>query len=107
MDDDAEAPEELSAAADQAEPTTDDVAGKHAGEVQEPGADDVESAEVDEPTGEHVGAAPVAEVTGHPAVDAVLASLEGLEGQPVGDHVAVFENAHDTLRSALNDAGEG
>lgn len=47
------------------------------------------------------------EVTGHPAVDAVLASLEGLEKSPVGEHVPVFESAHDALRRALNDAGEG
>jgi hypothetical protein len=41
---------------------------------------------------------------GHPAVDAVLASLEGLEDMPVHDHVAVFESAHDSLRRALDQA---
>jgi hypothetical protein len=45
------------------------------------------------------------EPTGHPDVDAVVASLEDLEGRPVAEHVAVFESAHDRLRSALADAG--
>jgi hypothetical protein len=43
------------------------------------------------------------EPTGHPAVDAVLSSLEGLEQRPVGEHVAVFEQAHAGLRQALDD----
>lgn len=43
--------------------------------------------------------------TGHPEVDEVLASLDGLEERPVGEHVAVFESAHDRLRGALADAG--
>ena len=46
------------------------------------------------------------EPTGHPQVDAVLDSLAGLDGTPVEDHVAVFESAHDTLRSALANAGD-
>ena len=48
----------------------------------------------------------LAEGTGHPAVDAVLASLEGLEDMPVHDHVAVFESAHDSLRRALDQAAD-
>ncbi len=43
--------------------------------------------------------------TGNDTVDAVLASLEGLEDRPVDEHVAVFEAAHDALRGALADAG--
>ena len=43
--------------------------------------------------------------TGHPDVDAVIASLENLDGRPVAEHVAVFESAHDRLRSALAEAG--
>jgi hypothetical protein len=43
--------------------------------------------------------------TGHPEVDAVLASLADLDGRPVAEHVSVFEDAHDRLRSALADAG--
>ena len=43
--------------------------------------------------------------TGHTDVDAVVASLEELDGRPVGEHVAVFESAHDRLRAALADAG--
>jgi hypothetical protein len=44
----------------------------------------------------------LAESTGVAEVDAVLASLEGLADQPVGEHVAVFEQAHDRLRRALD-----
>ncbi len=47
------------------------------------------------------------QTTGHPAVDAVIASLDGLEERPVGEHVAVFEHAHDALRHALNDDAGG
>ncbi|RYU13031.1 hypothetical protein [Nocardioides iriomotensis] len=46
------------------------------------------------------------ESTGHPQVDAVLASLAGLDDTPVEEHVAVFESAHDTLRGALANAGD-
>lgn len=47
--------------------------------------------------------ADVAQRTGHPAVDQVLASLEGLAERPVEEHAAVFEAAHDALRAALSD----
>lgn len=47
-----------------------------------------------------------APATGSSVVDAVLASLDGLEERPVGDHVAVFEAAHEQLRAALADAGD-
>jgi hypothetical protein len=40
--------------------------------------------------------------TGNQQVDAVLASLEDLEGVPVQEHVAVFERAHEQLRAALD-----
>ena len=40
--------------------------------------------------------------TGIPEVDSVLTSLDGLADQPVADHVAVFEQAHDRLRRALD-----
>ncbi len=45
--------------------------------------------------------------TGQSSVDQVLASLAGLEEQPVADHVAVFEAAHLRLREALNDPDAG
>ncbi|MGY2874879.1 hypothetical protein ACVW00_002069 [Marmoricola sp. URHA0025 HA25] len=48
--------------------------------------------------------APVA--TGHPAVDEVLRSLDDLDGRPVDEHVAAFEQAHDRLRRALSDAAD-
>jgi hypothetical protein len=44
---------------------------------------------------------------GHPLVDQVLASLDGVEQQPVADHVAVFESAHLRLREALSDPHAG
>ena len=40
--------------------------------------------------------------TGDPRVDDVLASLDGLDERPVGEHAAVFERAHDQLRAALD-----
>jgi hypothetical protein len=42
--------------------------------------------------------------TGLEGVDAVLRSIEDLEGTPVDEHVAVFEQAHERLRGVL-DAG--
>jgi hypothetical protein len=39
--------------------------------------------------------------TGDPAVDDVLAGLDALHGLPVDEHAAVFEEAHDSLRKAL------
>jgi len=45
----------------------------------------------------------VAEVegTGNADVDAVVASLTALDEQPVAGHVAVFEQAHESLRRTL------
>jgi hypothetical protein len=40
--------------------------------------------------------------TGVAEVDAVLASLDGLADRPVAEHVAVFEQAHERLRRALD-----
>lgn len=42
--------------------------------------------------------------TGVPAVDEVLRSVQGLEARPVGEHVEVFERAHERLRRALDAA---
>ena len=42
------------------------------------------------------------ERTGVEEVDDVLESVEGLEGTPVDEHVAVFESAHERLRGALD-----
>jgi hypothetical protein len=55
----------------------------------------------DEPPADGLADNP-AESTGVAEVDAVLASLEGLADQPVAEHVAVFEQAHDRLRRALD-----
>jgi hypothetical protein len=46
------------------------------------------------------------ETTGDETVDAVVASLRGLDDLPVSEHVAVFERAHESLRQVLNSAGE-
>jgi hypothetical protein len=52
-------------------------------------------------------ATPIAvELTGDDAVDEVLGSMDGLDGRPVGEHVAVFEAAHEALRAALAEAGD-
>ena len=45
------------------------------------------------------------EGTGDEAVDAVVTSMDGLDDLPVADHVAVFEQAHETLRRTLAGAG--
>ena len=44
--------------------------------------------------------------TGHPAVDEVLRSLGRLDGRPVDEHVAAFEDAHETLRRTLSGADD-
>lgn len=47
------------------------------------------------------GSAPRVESTGDADVDAVVASLGGLDDLPVIEHVAVFEQAHESLRRTL------
>lgn len=44
--------------------------------------------------------------TGNEAVDEVLAEVVAVADQPVQEHVAVFEQAHERLRSALDSPGE-
>jgi hypothetical protein len=53
---------------------------------------------------ESVEAAPVVTPaeTGNERVDAVVRSLDSLEGRPAEEHVAVFESAHRELRDALS-----
>lgn len=46
----------------------------------------------------------VAALTGVAEVDEALARLQQLDALPVEEHVAVFEQAHDTLRQALDHA---
>jgi hypothetical protein len=46
------------------------------------------------------------ERTGNVTVDQVLDGLGTLEEAPVAEHVAFFEQAHERLRAALEDAGE-
>lgn len=40
--------------------------------------------------------------SGEPAVDEILAEIEGLDDVPLEQHLATFERAHDVLRSALD-----
>jgi hypothetical protein len=56
---------------------------------------------VSEPVAESTGP----DATGDERVDRVLASLDTLDGLPVTEHVAVFEQAHRALQEALADAG--
>jgi len=44
--------------------------------------------------------------TGHDGVDTVVASLRGLDDLTVAEHVAVFEQAHESLRRTLAGAGQ-
>lgn len=67
-------------------------------------SDDFSDHPQDQPGPEGDGPAAV-ESTGHPDVDDVIGSLNDLDDRPVDEHVAVFETAHDRLRSALADAG--
>jgi hypothetical protein len=46
--------------------------------------------------------------TGVPAVDDVLAEVDGLDDRPLEEHLATFERAHERLRAALDaDPGDG
>jgi len=86
------------------EPVDEDVqAEEHADDLPDDLPNDLADGDLDE--------APVSRPgnsvsTGHPAVDEVLRSLEGLDGRPVDEHVAAFEEAHDVLRRALSHAGD-
>ena len=53
---------------------------------------------------EHAPEDTTGEQTGVASVDTVIRSLESLEDRPVEEHVAVFEQAHEQLRRALDDA---
>lgn len=58
--------------------------------------------------GAHAGPPTDVEVagTGDRSVDAVVASMSGLDELPVADHVGVFEQAHETLRRTLAGAAQ-
>jgi hypothetical protein len=75
------------------------------GQPEQP-ADEAEQPAVEPPVAEE----PVAEepAAGHPAVDEVLRSMERLDARPVDEHVAIFEQAHESLRRTLaeGDAGD-
>jgi hypothetical protein len=70
--------------------------------------DDLHTASTDDGA-EEDGHLPSSEplATGIPAVDEVLANVDQLDGLPLDEHLAAFERAHETLRSALDaDPGE-
>jgi len=46
--------------------------------------------------------APETTSTGVAAVDQVLGDLDRIDGAPLEEHLAMFERAHDGLRSALD-----
>jgi hypothetical protein len=74
---------------------------------EETGPESVQvTADAAEPTGERpeVDRTEV-EPTGDEDVDAVVASLARLDDLPVAEHVAVFEQAHESLRRTLAGAG--
>ena len=48
----------------------------------------------------------VTQETGNADVDAVVCSLDVLDDLPVADHVALFEQAHESLRRTLVGAGQ-
>ena len=50
---------------------------------------------------------PADESTRSTEVDAVIGALDRLDEAPVDEHVAIFEAAHERLRAALTDAGDG
>jgi hypothetical protein len=77
-------------------------APEQAPEQPEPAPDEPEQAagQPERPAGE-----PAA--VDHPAVDEVLRSMERLDARPVDEHVAVFEQAHESLRRTLSEGDAG
>jgi hypothetical protein len=76
--------------------TAEDTAGGPAEET-EPGIPVEVPEETDEPP----------RATGEPRVDAALARLDELEGLPVSEHHAVFEDVHRRLRDVLGELDTG
>jgi hypothetical protein len=78
--------------------TAEDTAG---GPAEEPGPEPDIPVDVPEETDEPRSA------TGEPRVDAALARLDELEGLPVTEHRAVFEDVHRRLRDVLGELDTG
>jgi hypothetical protein len=79
-------------------PRSDDPAYQPQGEPGGPGEPDGPS-EPDEP-GELDGPRPA---PGEPRVDAALAMLDELDGRPVTEHRAIFEDVHRRLKDVLGE----
>lgn len=73
---------------------------EQAPEQPDPAADEPDRAVDEQPMAEE----PAVE---HPAVDEVLRSMERLDARPVDEHVAVFEQAHESLRRTLSEGDAG
>lgn len=66
-------------------------------------ADDVDPDLVGADRHDHDVSAPEAPLqTGVPAVDEVLARVDRLHHAPLDEHLAAYEHAHESLRSALD-----
>jgi hypothetical protein len=77
-------------------------------EYVDQGEPDSQAVSIDESAPEPVAPAfTESNETGDADVDAVVSSLNGLDDLPVADHVAVFEQAHESLRRTLAGAGAG
>ena len=88
--------------------TTDDIAGGLASEGAEETAGYLaEEAEADASGGRSDETYERRPATGEPRVDAALARLDELEGLPVAEHHAVFEDVHQRLTDVLGELDTG
>jgi hypothetical protein len=71
-------------------------------QVLPPGPDETAPDDETGPTDDDSTGSDEATRTGLPAVDAVLDDVDGLDDRPLDEHLAAFERAHDSLRSALD-----
>jgi hypothetical protein len=67
--------------------------------TEQPPSTDAEGLEPEADTAAAEGETPT---TGVPAVDLVVADLDRLDDAPLEEHLAAFEGAHESLRSALD-----
>jgi len=75
--------------------------------LRPPDTADETTSETAEDSARATGDAKRRPATGHPRVDAALARLDELEGLPVTEHRAVFEDVHRRLRDVLGELDTG
>jgi hypothetical protein len=75
--------------------------------LRPPDTADETTSETAEDSARATGDAEWRPATGHPRVDAALARLGELEGLPVTEHRAVFEDVHRRLRDVLGELDTG